>query len=183
MAKRIHLTSRFHTEVVESESLLRLLGTAQTYGWLIIFFNLDTEISSNKEKHVSQQYVRCCTLKGFLRVHVRNQGIKTLKSNCKQSLRPGIKECTGRLFRATTQHNHKSSDRVLCKAHSRETETLHFFNGKYTGYCLKYSRLSLSRNRRDPQKQFEISELRHIRFVLLRKKQFEQPIFTNDYVI
>ena len=51
-------------------------------------------------------------------------------------------------------------------------------------YCLlKYSRLSLSRNRRDPQKQFEISELRHIRFVVLRKKQFEQPIFTNDYVI
>ena len=47
----------------------------------------------------------------------------------------------------------------------------------------KYSRLSLSRNRRDPQKQFEISVLRHIRFVVLRKKQFEQPIFTNDYVI
>ena len=48
---------------------------------------------------------------------------------------------------------------------------------------LKYSRLSLSRNRRDPQKQFEISVLRHIRFVVLRIKQFEQPIFTNDYVI
>ena len=48
---------------------------------------------------------------------------------------------------------------------------------------LVYSRLSLSRNRRDPQKQFEISVLRHIRFVVLRKKQFEQPIFTNDYVI
>ena len=46
-----------------------------------------------------------------------------------------------------------------------------------------YSRLSLSRNRRNPQKQFEISVLRHIRFVVLRKKQFEQPIFTNDYVI
>ena len=46
-----------------------------------------------------------------------------------------------------------------------------------------YSRLSLSRNRRDPQKQFEISVLRHIRFVVLRKKQFAQPIFTNDYVI
>ena len=45
-----------------------------------------------------------------------------------------------------------------------------------------YSRLSLSRNRRDPQKRFEISVLRHIRFVVLRKKQFEQPIFTNDYV-
>ena len=32
-------------------------------------------------------------------------------------------------------------------------------------------------------KQFEISVLRHIRFVVLRKKQFEQPNFTNDYVI
>ena len=46
-----------------------------------------------------------------------------------------------------------------------------------------YSRLSLSRNQRDPQKQFEISVLRHIRFEVLRKKQFEQPNFTNDYVI
>ena len=34
-----------------------------------------------------------------------------------------------------------------------------------------------------PQKHFEISRLRHIRFVVLRKKQFEQPNFTNDYVI
>ena len=33
-----------------------------------------------------------------------------------------------------------------------------------------------------PKKQFEISVLRHIRFVVLRKKQFEQPNFTNDYV-
>ena len=47
----------------------------------------------------------------------------------------------------------------------------------------KYSRLSLSRNRREPQKHFEISILRHIRFVVLRKKQFEQPNFPNDYVI
>ena len=47
----------------------------------------------------------------------------------------------------------------------------------------KYSRLSLSRNRRDPLKHFEISVLRHIRFVVLRKKQLEQPNFTNDYVI
>ena len=45
-----------------------------------------------------------------------------------------------------------------------------------------YNRLSLSRNRRDPQKQFEIYVLPHIRFAVLRKKQFEQPIFTNDYV-
>ena len=47
----------------------------------------------------------------------------------------------------------------------------------------KYSRLSLSRNRKDPQKHFEISVLRHIRFVVLRKKQFEQPNFSNDYVL
>ena len=63
----------------------------------------------------------------------------------------------------------------------------------FVRYCLyqssmecgifEYSRLSLSRNRRNPQKQFEIFELRHIRFVVLRGKQFEQPIFTNDYVI
>ena len=33
------------------------------------------------------------------------------------------------------------------------------------------------------KKQFEISVLRHIRFVVLRKKQSEQPNFTNDYVI
>ena len=32
-------------------------------------------------------------------------------------------------------------------------------------------------------KNFEISILRHIRCVVLRKKQFEQPKFTNDYVI
>ena len=50
-------------------------------------------------------------------------------------------------------------------------------------YASKYSRLSLSRNRKDPQNQLEISVLRHIRFVVLRKKQFEQPNFINDYVI
>ena len=48
---------------------------------------------------------------------------------------------------------------------------------------INYGRLSLSRNRRDPLKHFEISVLRHIRFVVLRKKIFEQPHFTNDYVI
>ena len=46
-----------------------------------------------------------------------------------------------------------------------------------------YSRLSLSRNRRDPLKHFDISVFRHIRFVVLRKKQLELPNFTNDYVI
>ena len=47
----------------------------------------------------------------------------------------------------------------------------------------KYSRLLLSRNRRNPQTHFEISVLRHIRFVVLRKKQFGQPNFTKDYAI
>ena len=42
---------------------------------------------------------------------------------------------------------------------------------------LYYSRLSLSRSRRDPLKHFEISVLRHIRCVILRKKQFEQQSF------
>ena len=59
-------------------------------------------------------------------------------------------------------------------------------NQDHSGFILlfsMYSRLLLSRNRRDPPKNFEISVLRHIRFVVLRKKQFEQPNFTNDYVI
>ena len=47
----------------------------------------------------------------------------------------------------------------------------------------KYSLLWLSRNLRDHHKHFEISILRHIRFVILRKKQFEKRNFTNDYVI
>ena len=46
-----------------------------------------------------------------------------------------------------------------------------------------HNRLSLSPNRRDPLKHFEISVLRHIKFVVLGKKQFEQANFTNDYVI
>ena len=32
------------------------------------------------------------------------------------------------------------------------------------------------------KKHFEISVLRHIRFVVLGEKQFEQPNFTNDYI-
>ena len=46
-----------------------------------------------------------------------------------------------------------------------------------------YSRLSLSRSRRDPLKHFEISVLRHIRFAELRKIPIELPNFTNDYRI
>ena len=71
---------------------------------------------------------------------------------------------------------------LLCEPqfHSKELVSCTY---QYSVLKTIYSRLSLSRNRRDPQKQFEISVLRHIRFVVLRKKQFEQPIFTNDYVI
>ena len=47
-------------------------------------------------------------------VSKRYQGTVILKSDCKQPLRIGIiralNECTGRLFRATTRHNHKSSE-------------------------------------------------------------------------
>ena len=46
-----------------------------------------------------------------------------------------------------------------------------------------YSRLSLSRSRRDPLKHFEISVLRHIRFAELRKIPTEQSNFTNEHVI
>ena len=47
----------------------------------------------------------------------------------------------------------------------------------------KYSRLSLSRSRRDPLKHFEISVLRHMRSAELRKIPNEQPNFTNEHVI
>ena len=46
----------------------------------------------------------------------------------------------------------------------------------------KYSRLSLSRSRRDPLKHFEISVLRHIRVAELRTIPIEQPSFTNEQV-
>ena len=50
----------------------------------------------------------------FNTVSKRYQGTGILKSDCKQPLRIGIiralNECTGRLFRAATGYNHKSSD-------------------------------------------------------------------------
>ena len=48
---------------------------------------------------------------------------------------------------------------------------------------MRYSRLSLSRSRRDPLKYFEISVLRHIRCAELRKIPIEQPNFTYEHVI
>ena len=45
-----------------------------------------------------------------------------------------------------------------------------FFPYIPTRAIILYSRLSLSRNRRDPQKQFEISVLRHIRLCSIEEK-------------
>ena len=47
--------------------------------------------------------------------------------------------------------------------------------------ALKYSRLSVSRSRRDPLKHFELSVLRHIRFAELRKIPIEQATFSNEH--
>ena len=49
----------------------------------------------------------------------------------------------------------------------------------YMCIFVKYSRLSLSRSRRDPLKHFEISVLRHIRCAELRKIPNEHPNFTK----
>ena len=49
-------------------------------------------------------------------------------------------------------------------------------------FCIQLlSTLVISKSK-GPQKHFEISVLRHIRSVVLREKQFDQPNFTNDYV-
>ena len=45
-----------------------------------------------------------------------------------------------------------------------------------TSSIMIYSRLSLSRNRRDPLKHFEVSVLRHIRCVVLRKNNSNNQI-------
>ena len=50
-------------------------------------------------------------------------------------------------------------------------------------YTCIYSQFSLSRSRRDPLKNFEISVLRLIRFAELRKIQIKPPNFTNKYVV
>ena len=56
-----------------------------------------------------------------------------------------------------------------------------FKNGIYFEEKIQ-STLVISKSK-GPSKHFEISVLRHIRFVVLRKKQFEQINFTNEYVI
>ena len=87
----------------------------------------------------------------------------------------------------------KRSTYILTKVHGQAFE--HFFlklpllsiavtSNLYRICNLRlYSRLSLSQNRRYPLKHFEISILRHIRFIVLRKKIFEQPQYINDYII
>ena len=60
---------------------------------------------------------------------------------------------------------------VICTMHSHNLNVF------------RYSRLSLSRSRRDPLKHFEISVLRHIRFAELKKIPTEEPNFTNEHVI
>ena len=57
-----------------------------------------------------------------------------------------------------------------------------FFQEKVT-IQIKYSRLSLSRSRRDPLKHFELSVLRHIRLAELRKIPIEKLNFTKEHVI
>ena len=52
-----------------------------------------------------------------------------------------------------------------------------------TNVRFEYSRLSLSRSRRDPLKHCETSVLRHIRCAEFRKIPIEQPNFTNEHVI
>ena len=76
-----------------------------------------------------------------------------------------------------------SNNRKKCVALESRLSNVHcqMQSERYNNY--KYSRLSLSRNRRDPLKHFEMSVIRHIRVVVLRTKQFEQPTFTYDYVI
>ena len=71
----------------------------------------------------------------FNTVSKRYQGTGILKSDCKQPQRIGIiralNECTGRLFRAATRQNHKSSDmqsktlRKRCKVLFRLNAVLH----------------------------------------------------------
>ena len=83
--------------------------------------------------------------------------------------------------------------RRLNNEQSLINETLKFITPKLEPHKIRlttrlqqvpiYSRLSLSRSRRDPLKHFEISVLRHIRCAELRKIPIEQPNFTNEVVI
>ena len=69
---------------------------------------------------------------------MRNQGTGTLKSDCKQSLGIGIiraiNKCTGRLFRAATQHTYKSSDISMNVSQTLRTHCEHIEN-VHMGFC------------------------------------------------
>ena len=73
------------------------------------------QVHRKKSKHFfKQRDTNVGQLVTFNTVSKRYQGTGIFKSDCKQPLRIGIiralNECTGRLFRATKRHNHKSSD-------------------------------------------------------------------------
>ena len=78
-------------------------------------------------------------------VSKRYQGTGILKSDCKQPLRIGIisalNECTGRLFRATTRHNHKSSVFVVFHADvgSCAVHDVHYDNDDVSWICRLYT--------------------------------------------
>ena len=69
------------------------------------------------------------------------------------------------------------------KAEALRFSSSHGFVATGKELNMLYSRLSLSRSRRDPLKHFEISVLRHIRCAELRKIPNEQPNFTHEHVI
>ena len=68
---------------------------------------------------------------------------------------------------------------IVVAIHQLNNDT-HHVNSRFHN---KYSRLSLSRSRKDPLEHFEISVLRHIRCAELRKVPNKQPNFTNEHVI
>ena len=73
------------------------------------------QVHRKKNKHqLYNDLTNAGQLVTFNSVSKRYQETGILKGDCKQPLRIGIiralNECTGRIFRATTRHNHKSSD-------------------------------------------------------------------------
>ena len=92
-------------------------NTMQRAMWTVLEWPQSHAISKTinmlTNKSEPQQKCRLGTVSKIL-LGGLNRFYGILKSDCKQPLRIGIiralNECTGRLFRATTRHNHKSSD-------------------------------------------------------------------------
>ena len=100
------------------------------------------------------------------------QQTKKLKSDCKQPLRIGIiralDECTGRLFRSTTWHNHKNSD-----MQSKKSICIHIPLRK----LMPYSRFLFMWPRTCEQKEsFQYRKLEE-RF---EKRTWRNPLSTNS---